>query len=453
MNSLPTDLLQLFAYHLSTSEIILFGSNVGDCQEYIDVCGDIQRFKIALRQKDLKWIHETRSKINPVRGLKNSLKYGCFWLVDYFVNRITDIDDEDDICGYLYTTGYINLIKRISKLKYKYPHYICGKRGVVDIMNDNIFTNTNTRNRGGNNFVRGLAAGQHKELFDIYARKLLRDQYSYYSYLIHFNDEQYIIDRLNMFDQTLLSTLIRRRLFEVVSVVLERTQHNIQKLVHLGSLYTLNSSPMYQLLLKKKMSIVKDFKGMLEKHDINQVYLFIACLNSDTEALDFIYDHYEDHQLLLQYTEIYCMSDLIHTHKQLKTPKNIKLFDLINRIRPYINECVNDYIEFRNLFYNVDIVVVIFQGLIEYYAKLNNMKAIRELFQIAIDYFNNQTHELINILYSRELLKSPFFQKIHKYRSEELDQIEDEARLLGIQTNGLDKYELIIEIVKTKIIW
>ena len=456
MNSLPTDLLNLITYHLSTSESIFFGFKVKDCQEYIDVFGDDERFKIALKRKELKWIHETISKTDPTKGLKNALKYGYFWLINYFMNRLSKLrasapkpQDDNNMSGYLYATGHNDLLKKIYFkviINADSRPYIYGKRGIVD----------KEIPRGyEHHFVRGLATGQHKELFDVYACKLLKDRYTYNSYLTLFNDEQYIIDRLDMFDQQLLAVLISRKLFRVVSVYLKHCQHKFENLLHSNDIYELNGTPLYQLLLKKKISMVKDFKGTFNPNvGIIKIYLFIACLNSDIEGLDFIYDHCEeDRQLLLEYTEKYCMSDRIHTHKQLRTPKNMRLFDLIDKIRPYIDECVNDYIDFHNNFLYTNVDVSIFQGLIECYAEHNNMKAIRELFQIAIDYFSNRNYELCNILFSREVLNAPFFKKINSYRYKKLNKLQTKANLLGIQIDGLDESELIIEIFKTKILW
>ena len=464
MNSLPTDLLNLITYHLSTSESIFFGFKVKDCQEYIDVFGDDERFKIALKQKDIKWIHETRSKVHPVRGLKNALKYGCFWLIDYFINSIPNSNRttgywndkyNDTVCGYLYITGHISLIKQLSNAEYRYPHYICGKRGIVDIMNDKVLTNNDTRHRGGYNFVEGLAVGQHKELFDKYAPYFVVDRYTYKSYLMLFNDEQFIIDRLNMFEQKLLAKLIQRKLFRVASLYLQHCDYKLQNLLHINNVYDLDNTPLYQLFLKKKISMVKDFVGSIDQaeSEIVKVYVFITCLNSDIEGLDFIYDHYDNHELLLKYVELYCMSDAIYTHTQLEIPKNTKLFMLIDRLRPYIDECIDKYIIFENLAYSTSAVdVIIFQVLVYCYAEHNNMKAIRELFQIAIDYFDNQTYPLINILYYKELIHDGLLRRTNSYRHKKLLEVQTEANMLGIQIDGLDKERLVIEIFKTRIL-
>lgn len=345
MDTLCLDLQRLNHSFLKASDAVLFGVDIGNNEEILDMFGSLAKFKIALQTHNYYWINELIDTIHDTKAVKWALKYGCHGVGKYLIETHDNFNKfSTEYIGCLFYYGYYDLVRseterhevQIDETYLSYYYYLCGRNKIVPDLN-----NTSLIQR--REFVRGLSRGQHKELFKQY----YNEHTNIIFLLLNFDDEDYAISLLDpnvgKFQNIIydIDKAINRNRFKVARFLFQSCEPKKRTLFQetSGSI----------LVAKSKLDLFDDigYGARLDKSKLEN-YIYVACLKSDIRTLQLIFNKFKD-KLKDEYLYLlakHCLSFDVYDYyvQLLDGSENLivldddkkKLIPLVDQLRPYI---------------------------------------------------------------------------------------------------------------------
>lgn len=355
MDTFPQDLIKPITNLIRTSDCLLLGLETPDNRPYLSLATLKARLKLALKYNNVGWVHQIAKYLQE-----------CY---------TGSIDTRFIVKLQLkYKSKLFDIFHFISPRSYycdAYDHYLHGKRGDQSIMN----ANTDTFCRG--RFVEGLSKGQHYELFEKYAF----DVYTNFFYIANFEDEDYIINKLNLtinrehqLFSRLFDTAIRLKRFKVVRYLLDKHKKKFSRTTCCIIGYLIHTN---------------EYKG--EKYDSTgelKYAIFSACLISNYEALDYIYNNSNKKSfrkvlstsLITKELEQYALE-----HFKLRVKNNDPLINSVSKLRLYIDQCSHFRSSPYSIEYHSGVFEFIVDLLIDHYIEIDDMIGLKAVYTIIIE--------------------------------------------------------------------
>lgn len=326
MDTLPSDLINCIKDKLKSSEWASLGYEIKD---YSECLSHICQFKCALRSKDTNGVHEALSKINAEKSVgvipwDEYIDDQYKWIISNVVDVSSGIRFSQIMMSY-----------SIQKLKHDALDKLCSQIGLVLDSTDSL---TRQFTMQGFSFIAdGICRQQNKELLDKYLFKspsyTKRIGMAFINSFLLLDDEDYIIKNLDInFD------INNDNIDDLFNSTLEHKKYKVlQHLLQFKPKIT--SEVIYKLICGKQISILKDYP--IDPIEDILLLVHVACINSDLEGLQFIYDHCVDQNQCIDYMSIYCASDKVaeylkstYNEEPIISRENIEIYEFINKYKP-----------------------------------------------------------------------------------------------------------------------
>lgn len=353
MDTLPPDLVNCITNFLKVSNLVLLGINNQDIDdEYLRIVSYKGRHKLAIKNNNLSWINE-------------ALDYMCTDGMKFVTNK----------------------------------HYRCykdGKNGLdrkpIDKLSLWFYTE-------------GLAVGQHKELFDIYAPlkheflipmwKPFNHWMQLFEVLMNFNDEDFIIKRMKlMFENSkhedlwfVCSTLAENKKYRALRYFIEN--YNIAVLDWRTVLY---------LIANENWRFMLNLIGV--KIGITSEVIYVAAILRDLELMDFILKQYSDesryrfYQILWKYLpSLPC--EVYEHFKERFSDANFEPNHYHRKVNlllePYF---CSEFLGHLDLIDNPSWFSNIIEELIQHYININRLDVVRSIINILFQEKHEQSYQM-----------------------------------------------------------
>lgn len=425
MDTLPQDLIRLITNFIRTSDCLLLSIETPDNQPYLDLVTVKARLKLALKEKNVGWIHQIIKYLENNDVLKIDHRSIVWLLLKYNFESILD---------YLYSLPHGNFMF----LPESYYRYIDGKRG--DMLKDN----TNEPNKYMNIYIEGLSKGQHYELFDQYATTFSLVS----SYIINFKDEEYIISKIKNTAKSghncteIFEKSLNAKKFKVAQYLIDHRRNNIH----------INDCGISAYLIHTKQYDDKNYVWTISlKFSIYQ-----ACIDSNFEALNHIYDSFDDNYNAKSFKNLLSwslMSKELHQYAcekfGLKVRLDTELINVINQLRDRIDAYKYFYNHIDAVEYSDDILEFIIISLLNHYIDKNDIAGFKAVYKIGIKF---------DILWGEKIFKAikqpnfyhdvMFLIAYDLYEKLEPHKLKEKAKQIGIKNySKMKKSELILTLI------
>ena len=326
MDTLPSDLINCIKNKVKSSEWASLGYEIKDYSECLSrVC----QFKCALRSKDTNGVHEALSKIKAERSI-GVIPWNEY-IDDQYKWIISDVFDVSSGIRF----SQVIMSYSLQKLKQDTLDELCSKIGLL-LDSTNSLTRQFTM-QGFSFIADGLCRQQNKELLDKYLFKspsyTKRIGMAFINSFLLLDDEDYIIQNLDInFD------INNDNIDDTFNSVLEHKKYKVlQHLLQFKPKIT--GEIIYKLMCGKQISIVKDYP--IDPIEDILLLVHVACINSDLEGLQFIYDHCVDQNRCIDYMSIYCTCHKVaeylkstYDEQPIISREKIEIYEFINKYKP-----------------------------------------------------------------------------------------------------------------------
>lgn len=365
MDTLPQDLINLITDLSRTSDSLLLGLETSDNQPYLKLVTLKARLKLALKENNAGWVHQIAKYVSRCySGNVNSR----------FIDELRIKNQSKN----LRTMDILRIVPLLGYYGQVHNHYLHGKRCDQSILKPD------TDLLCKKEFIKGLVKGQHYELFDQHA-----EHPSDLSYIVNFNNEDYIINKLNSMVKSddrfgaFFCMAMRLKRFKVVKYLLDRHKKKISRINSCISAYLIHTNQYNG----EKYDSIAELKYVIYK----------ACLDSNYKALDYIYNNSNKRsfQTILSTSLITKeLEQYAYEKFKLRTKNNDILIKSVSLLMIHIDQCDH----FEGSAYSVEHTSGIFQFIMEllinHYIKMNDMVGLRAIYTIIME------SELLPIFYS-----------------------------------------------------
>ena len=371
MDSLCSDLQQSISNLLKVSQSVWIGLQTKDNEQYLDLVSNIDRYKLALKENNIGWIHETIDGLpandRHIIASKAAIKYKRYtWLLEYlypkFISDPIKRPPTDMYLSHLYITNQFRKLGILLNNGYKisyYPYYYHGLRG-DDFSQVKIQYLRDTDLRIGMIcYLDGLSRSENYKLFDKYYGQVDRDtlcnidyEHSHCIYAVkigtsyqqyaqnetprilvdfiinNFKDEDEIISRLKCisnYNPHINSAHFKAKKFKVIEYLLQFLNTPMQYLVQL-------------FIEHNKTSMIDSpkFRAHIKTYEPETLKSFykIACYTNSIESLKFL----DSLNLKNIYGNQYCVSNEVHAYYNKKQPSVLQkdLYKIYEFVKPYL---------------------------------------------------------------------------------------------------------------------
>lgn len=425
MDTLPQDLINLISKHIRASDCFLLSIRTPDNQPYLNLITVKARLKLALKERNVGWIHQ---------------------IVKYFEHSgVLDIDHRS-IVWLLLKYNFKSMFDHLYSPKYEqfiysplsYDCYIDGKRG------DDSKYNTYDPSTYTNMFIKGLSKGQHHDLFDRYATTSSLIS----SYIMNFKDEEYIISKIKdlvkscHYHVQLFNESLKIKKFKVAQYLLDHHKNNISTVDSCLGAYLIHT---------------KQYRDKYYKWTVSLKFsIYQACIDSNFEALDHIYNSLDDNHDVRHFKNIlsWCLiTKELYQYAckkfDFKVVLDIKLINVLDQLKDRINKYKYFYNHIDAIEHSDDVFEFIIISLLNHYISKNDMIEFKLVYKIVIEFDILCGEKVFKVINQLNIWDDTMFLVANNlYQKMEPRKLREKAREAGIENyNKMKKSELIFALL------
>lgn len=470
MDTIPVDLINLVTDYLEVSSIILLGLNTNDNQEYLDLVTDNARFKLAIKNNNIGWIHQTLKgcdQSNEIWILLNLFKkYKLDKLSEHSLdlNKVSKYHNWDivpsseiKLCDTVVPlTGYNGWdIIPFSKIKLgdtmiPLTAYQTGLQGIEY---------TQDFSRDLKEYLEGLAVGGHIELFKKYILLPQFDSLKFrelYQILMIFEDKNYIDDVISsLIKHTPPSIHIDPCMDIDIPIIAGRDDIALflSKKISSG-FYIRNFSVFFCFAINAGHDKVWMYNN-ISKDDID-LYIYEACIHSNTKLLDLTYKnlHKIHRGIFIDILSKSLITKELHQYALEKFGIKVPLdMDLVNKfllLKPYMDTYKNYYFpSYAVIKPSTNIFDYVTNSLLLHYIKIENFDGFKAIYNIIVVNLNAKELSDTQDVETHIRLEEINFLKCHCiYANMKVSELKSKAKDMGIKGyQRMNKSQLVAALM------